>query len=355
MLRRHKTLSGKTRVWHYTWDPDDRLTTVTIPDGQRWRYSYDPLGRRIAKQHLTPDDTTVLEQIDFTWDGATLAEQTHTRPDHPDGSTTTWNFEPGSFRPLTQTERTPLRDAPQDWIDQQFHAIITNLIGTPTELVDPNGNLTRQTHTSLWGIPITPEQRNTLCPLRFPGQYNDPETGLHYNFHRYYLPEIGRFGSEDPLGLAGGINSHAYVPNPTAWLDPLGLTPCSKQLAANTGDTYYRAMSPAHFDELTATGRLPATSETFISPTRQFSEAYDGVLVEFSLRRGTTDALVGVGVRDPSAATAARFPDMPLVSRGWAKTSAFFKGEGSQINIGLGSGTALDIFNEGIIGFRRLS
>jgi hypothetical protein len=45
---------------------------------------------------------------------------------------------------------------------------------------------------------------------------------------------------------------------------------------------------------------------------------------------------------------------MPQISKGWAATSAFFKGEGSQINIGLGRGPALDIFNEGMTGFRRL-
>ena len=51
--RHHKLLSGKTRTWTYTWDAHDRLTDVRTPDGTRWRYTYDPLGRRIAKQRLT--------------------------------------------------------------------------------------------------------------------------------------------------------------------------------------------------------------------------------------------------------------------------------------------------------------
>jgi hypothetical protein len=71
-------------------------------------------------------------------------------------------------------------------------------------------------------------------------------------------------------------------------------------------------------------------------------------------RLGTTDALVNVGVRDTSALAARAFPDMPLESKGWTATSAFFKGGGEQINIGLGRGTALDIFNEGLIEFERL-
>lgn len=52
---------------------------------------------------------------------------------------------------------------------------------------------------------------------------HDPETGLHYNRHRYYDPSMGRFVSADPVGLAGGFNLHQYVPNPIEWVDPLGL------------------------------------------------------------------------------------------------------------------------------------
>nr|WP_233828572.1 RHS repeat-associated core domain-containing protein [Paraburkholderia sp. ZP32-5] len=47
---------------------------------------------------------------------------------------------------------------------------------------------------------------------------------LHYNRHRYYDPDAGRFISRDPIGLAGGINVYAYAPNPVAWIDPLGLS-----------------------------------------------------------------------------------------------------------------------------------
>ncbi|HAE8459297.1 TPA_asm: RHS repeat-associated core domain-containing protein, partial [Salmonella enterica subsp. enterica serovar Wien] len=49
------------------------------------------------------------------------------------------------------------------------------------------------------------------------------ETGLHYNLFRYYAPECGRFVSQDPIGLAGGINLYSYAPNPIKWMDPLGL------------------------------------------------------------------------------------------------------------------------------------
>ncbi|MFV8987030.1 RHS repeat-associated core domain-containing protein [Serratia fonticola] len=61
-------------------------------------------------------------------------------------------------------------------------------------------------------------------PLRFQGQYFDVESGLHYNRYRYYSPETARFIIPDPIGLAGGLNQTQYVPNPTGWVDPLGLT-----------------------------------------------------------------------------------------------------------------------------------
>jgi RHS repeat-associated protein len=48
--------------------------------------------------------------------------------------------------------------------------------------------------------------------LRFPGQYYDQETGAHYNYFRdNYLPDFGRYGQSDPIGLRGGINTNQYL------------------------------------------------------------------------------------------------------------------------------------------------
>jgi RHS repeat-associated protein len=66
--------------------------------------------------------------------------------------------------------------------------------------------------------------KKTVMSLRYAGQYFDSETGLHYNWHRYYDPKIGRYITSDPIGLAGGLNTYTYAyNNPLRYIDPTGL------------------------------------------------------------------------------------------------------------------------------------
>ena len=78
--------------------------------------------------------------------------------------------------------------------------------------------------TGVWGEKGAVYADRISNPLRFQGQYFDAETGLHYNRHRYYDPEISGFISQDPIGLAGGLNVYQYAPNPLGWVDPWGLS-----------------------------------------------------------------------------------------------------------------------------------
>ncbi|MGI5340669.1 DUF6531 domain-containing protein [Streptomyces sp. CA-181903] len=230
-----KLLSGQSRTWTYCWDAEDRLTSVVTPNGEQWRYAYDPLGRRMSKHRLS-DDGSTAEAVAFAWEGTRLAEQTAA-----DGRTTTWDYVPGTYRPLAQTDHQVVVTcaAEKSLISHfsgnsegdggtRFHAVVTDLIGTPTELVTPDGELVWQRRTGLWGTHLpTPPDSGTECPMRFPGQYYDAETGLHYNYFRHYDPETGCYLTHDPLGLDPAPNPKAYVDNPFAWVDPLGLTPCT--------------------------------------------------------------------------------------------------------------------------------
>ncbi|MFG1920170.1 DUF6531 domain-containing protein, partial [Micromonospora sp. NPDC048898] len=217
-LRQIKQRSTKPLSWRYTWDSEDRLVAVTTPDGSRWRYRYDALGRRVAKQRLGADGG-VVEHVDFAWDGPRLIEQTH-RGEAGD-KTSTWEYAPGTFTPISQTDDV----ADQDEVDRRFYAIVTDLVGTPTELVAPDGEVAWQQRSTIWGIPTQVSATGTDCPLRFPGQIHDPETGASYNCFRYYEPESARYLSADPLGLYPGPDPHRYVVNPLYEIDPFGLAP----------------------------------------------------------------------------------------------------------------------------------
>ncbi|MEV6752208.1 RHS repeat-associated core domain-containing protein [Streptomyces sp. NPDC051214] len=221
-LRQKTRLSRKPDTWRYTWDAEDRLTSVVTPDGTRWRYLYDPLGRRVSKQRMTEQgvaEQVVAEQTDFTWDDMTLCEQTSHAPGAPESVTLTWDHD--GLCPLAQTERKHLTD---EEVDARFYAIVTDLVGTPTELLDEQGDIAWRTRTTLWGTTVWNRGATAYTPLRFPGQYYDPETGLHYNYFRHYDPESARYLTPDPIGLAGGFAPHNYVPNPFMWIDPLGLS-----------------------------------------------------------------------------------------------------------------------------------
>ncbi|GGT77700.1 putative T7SS-secreted protein [Streptomyces althioticus] len=233
-LRQRTRLSRKADTWRYTWNTEGRLTSVVTPDGTRWRYRYDPLGRRTAKQRLAADGETAVEEVLFTWDGAAMCEQTAVSRDMPYPVALTWDHR--GLAPLAQTERILTPDVRREEIDRRFFAIATDLIGTPTELVDENGDIAWRTRTTLWGTTAWTSAGTTYTPLRFPGQYYDPETGLHYNVFRHYDPATARYLTTDPLGLEPAPNPTAYVVNPHLWADPLGLSPYPSRIEGGGWD-----------------------------------------------------------------------------------------------------------------------
>ncbi|MFF2845469.1 DUF6531 domain-containing protein [Streptomyces sp. NPDC058001] len=221
-----KLLSGGHRTDSYSWDSLGRMTSVTTANGEVWQYAYDPLGRRVSKRR-TDEGGRVHAETLFVWDGDNLAEEIRLRQADGSRQVTTWEFSPAPVpRPLAQLERHEPAGLCEEEVDLRFRAIVTDLIGAPSELTDADGRVTWRRAPTVWGSGEPQITDDVDCRLRFPGQYNDPETGLDYNRHRYYDSSTGRYLSPDPLGLDPAPNDYAYTDNPLVWSDPMGLTPC---------------------------------------------------------------------------------------------------------------------------------
>jgi RHS repeat-associated protein len=256
-----RTQDGKRS--EYAWDAFNRMTRATTGHGVT-TFAYDPLGRRIAKHSQAIEGTALRETVRtmYGWDGDTLALESSVRQGHAAGERTVhYVYERDSFVPLVQATRSgALRLAPTTDVkalmagnDGKYDIALDPLwngeyeqeaepfgkeeiafyqcdhLGTPQELTDCEGKVAWSAQYKAWGqakeaISEAAYKAGIRNPIRFQGQYLDDETGLHYNRHRYYDPDTTRYLTHDPVGLIGGTNLYRYAPNPTAWVDPLGLS-----------------------------------------------------------------------------------------------------------------------------------
>jgi RHS repeat-associated protein len=102
-------------------------------------------------------------------------------------------------------------------------SITTDHLGTPTEMYDEMGAPIWKARLDLFGVCTIERGTRSQCPFRWPGQYEDEETGLYYNRYRYYDPSEGVYVSQDPIRLAGGLALYGYVGDPLCEFDPYGL------------------------------------------------------------------------------------------------------------------------------------
>jgi RHS repeat-associated protein len=106
---------------------------------------------------------------------------------------------------------------------ERVYFVLGDHLGTPRSVVDSGGSLVWQIDADLHAGAAKTRGKFDLA-IRFPGQYFDPESGLHDNYQRSYDPRTGRYLEPDPMGLAGGWNRYAYAGgNPLQAVDPLGL------------------------------------------------------------------------------------------------------------------------------------
>ena len=201
-------------VQNYFYDLHDQLVKAEIfkKDGTKetWSYTYDALGRRIGKGRLKTSQEvsgSLEDETRFVWDGRYTYIYT----------------DPSSYEPLAQVRDWTTEDGENRQETNYFHC---DQIGIPSEMTDKDGNLLWLGNYTGWGR-LKEETKVTdsaYQPFRLQNQYADRETGLHYNFFRYYEPECGRFINQDPIGLAGGSNLYWALQNSQMWADPLGLS-----------------------------------------------------------------------------------------------------------------------------------
>ncbi|SUA35712.1 Cell wall-associated polypeptide CWBP200 [Neisseria zoodegmatis] len=211
--------NGESQLFQY--DSENQLIRAEIkkPKGNTeiWEYAYDPFGRRLSKERKDKLawTSTAPKRTHFVWDGTRLLQEYNYK-----GSYTYVYTDQDSYEPLAQ-----VFDNHKDRQQYLFY-FHNNQIGTPHEMTDIHGNLLWYGSYSAWGS-IASEKRiyeNIHQPFRLQNQYFDAETGLHYNFFRYYEAETGRFTNQDPIGLVGGENLYFFAPNAQSWLDPWGLS-----------------------------------------------------------------------------------------------------------------------------------
>ena len=233
--------SGPRQTQHFTFDAENRLLGVrTEAAGGRvveTRFEYDALGRRTARHECRTEAGGMARHENtrrFVWQGLRMVQELR------DSGLSNYVYSPDSpYTPMARVDQYvgPMehqyvfdaQGTPHEVKQQARPKVLhfhTDLVGAPLEVTDEQGELAWAGEYSAWGK-VRPDTARALearieQPLRYPGQYADDSTGLHYNTFRYYDPDVGRFISQDPIGLRGGENLYAYAPNPTGWTDPWG-------------------------------------------------------------------------------------------------------------------------------------
>jgi RHS repeat-associated protein len=198
-----KTDSGQ--VTRYIYNVEDRLERVEDGSGSLISsYYYGPFGRRLWKEvngvrtYFVYGDEGLVAEVDAAGDAVK-----------------SYGYRPGS---TWTTDPLFMKVGGQYYFYQNDH------LGTPQKLTAVNGAVAWSAKYSSFGEADVDIFSTVSNNLRFPGQYLDQETDLHYNYNRYFDPKSGRYLTSDPIGLLGGINYYLYASsNPSNEVDPLGL------------------------------------------------------------------------------------------------------------------------------------
>ncbi|WP_339489405.1 RHS repeat-associated core domain-containing protein, partial [Pseudomonas rhizophila] len=260
MIEKRSAARGLQR---FAYDAENRLIEVRNDNGSVVKMTYDPLGRRTEKaehdSHGYP-----LGETRFTWDGLRLLQE------HRHQQTSLYLYEDDGHEPLARVDGSgPL---------QKIRYYHNDLNGLPEQLTEADGHNVWQATYRVWGNtleevrePYYIEEQN----LRFQGQYLDRETGLHFNTFRFYDPDVGRFTTPDPIGLAGGFNLYLYAPNPYGWLDPQGLKSCGPNRTRHVPNRHIRRHNNTSKSKFTAKEKTKLQAKSKYKKPSQYKKLED--------------------------------------------------------------------------------
>ena len=247
----------------FLYDDMNRVTSANVTPGQS-AYTYDTAGNRLTRTLGTESDTYTYDSVtgrlqsvsgtnattltydasgrttslgsltltyndrgrlaQFSNTGGTLGQYTYNaleqRVIKTAGSVTTvFHYDrQGRLIAESATDGTILReyiyfnDEPLALVESgSAYYFANDHLGSGQALFDQNGETVWQASYDPFGAATISPDSTLVNHLRLPGQYFDSETGLHYNWHRYYEPGLGRYLTPDPIGLEGGLNLYAYV------------------------------------------------------------------------------------------------------------------------------------------------
>ncbi|MFH2065198.1 MAG: RHS repeat-associated core domain-containing protein [Pseudomonadota bacterium] len=266
-----QTVSGGNTT-DYTYD--DNGNTILSSTGQTATsfqafvdYTYNHNGQRIKKVAIigTTVTTTIFHYDQF---GNIIAET-----DESGNPKCTYVYLNGML--LAKIDGNPA--------SENIYYYHNDHLGTPQMLTNSAGVIVWSADYDPFGKAQVSASSTIENNMRFPGQYYDAETGLHYNYYRYYDPSIGRYLTPDPIGLAGGINLYVYVGgNPVNFVDPYGLVRWDTVILGGfevvAGATTVGLGSAASASGVGAVGGVPAV----LGGTALFSHGVSRIIVGFT-------------------------------------------------------------------------
>lgn len=210
--------SGSPSNYTATYSLEGRLATLAQGSSAGVDFGYDAMGRRVTRGQ---------------WVGSPSNPRTYTLYAYDQDNHLIGEYD-ANGTPITEyvwLGDTPVAVIKPDGAGMQIYAIHTDHLDTPRVILDATDQVRWRWMGEPFGASPAEEQPTTgqaalQQNLRFPGQQYEAFGGKHYNHFRDYDPTTGRYVQSDPIGLAGGINTYAYVGgNPLSYSDPMGLAP----------------------------------------------------------------------------------------------------------------------------------